>query len=64
MGDQDSETLILSGTVSAGNKILATVGDVKFYGKKRDRMARLLIPVYRGTKELYVDEGLDWVAGD
>ena len=36
-GNQDEETLVLSGTVSAGNKILATVGDVKFYGKSRVR---------------------------
>ena len=36
-GNQDEETLVLSGTVSAGNKILATVGDIKFYGKSRVR---------------------------
>ena len=47
-GMQDEETLVLSGTVSAGNKILATVGDVKFYGKPRDRMTRLMAPVMPG----------------
>ena len=40
-GNQDDETLVLSGTVSAGNKILATVGDIKFYGKERSRQSRL-----------------------
>ena len=32
IGDADDETLVLSSTVSAGNKILATVGSIKFYG--------------------------------
>jgi hypothetical protein len=35
-GMQDEETLVLSGTVSAGNKIMATVGEIKFYGIDRD----------------------------
>ena len=40
-GNQDDETLAFSGAVSAGNKILATVGDVAFYGMPRSRQARL-----------------------
>ena len=66
-GMTDSETLVISGTVSAGNKILATVGDVKFYGKSRDKMTRLIAPVYRGDTQIYIDmpsEGLDWEIGD
>ena len=64
---QDEETLVLSGSISAGNKILATVGDVKFYGKSRDKMTRLIAPVYRGDTQIYIDmpsEGLDWEIGD
>ena len=49
LGDQDDETLVLSGTVSAGNKILATTNSVKFYGKARDQMSRLRAPVYSGN---------------
>lgn len=49
MGKADDETLVLSGTVSAGNKILATVGDVKFYGKPRDRMSRLYSSASAGS---------------
>lgn len=36
LGNQDDETLVLSGTVSAGNKILATTNSVKFVGAARD----------------------------
>jgi hypothetical protein len=46
---QDEETLVLSGTVSAGNKILATVGDVYFYGLDRSRQTRLITPCYKGS---------------
>ena len=63
-GNQDDETLAFSGAVSAGNKILATVGDVAFYGMPRSRQARLQAPVYRGGTEILVDEGLDWGEGD
>lgn len=49
MGGQDDETLTLSGTVSAGNKVMATVGDIKFYGAPRDHMSRLLAPAYTGN---------------
>ena len=41
-GMQDEEILVLSGTISAGNKIMVTVGDIKFYGLPRDQMTRLL----------------------
>ena len=63
-GMQDEETLVLSGTISAGNKILATVGDVKFYGKPRHQMSRLMMPVYKGDTEILVDPELDWQEGD
>ena len=44
-GMQDEETFILGQAISAGNKILANVGDVKMYGQPRDRHTRLLEPV-------------------
>lgn len=50
--------------MSAGNKILATVGDVEFYGKSRSRQSRLLAPVYKGDTQIVVEEGLDWQEGD
>jgi hypothetical protein len=36
-GMQDEVTLDLSGSISAGNKILATTGQVKFYGLQKTR---------------------------
>ena len=63
-GMQDEETLVLSGTVSAGNKIMATVGDIKFYGLPRDNRSRLLRPVYKGETQIMVDPELDWGEGD
>jgi len=36
-GMQDEVTLDLSGSISAGNKILATTGRVLFYGQPRTR---------------------------
>ena len=61
---QKEETLVLRGTVSAGNKILATTGDVFFYGKKRSLHTRLIAPVYKGFTEILVEPYLDWVEGD
>ena len=63
-GMQDEETLVLSGTISAGNKIMATVGDIKFYGQQRDNRSRLLKPCYKGDTQIVVDPELDWKAGD
>ena len=54
----------MSGTVEAGNKIIANTNLVEFYGKPRSRMTRLLAPVYKDFTEVMVDTGLDWVAGD
>ena len=64
MGDQETETLTLSGTVDGGNKVLGIVGNVEFYGTPRDRMGRLLREVYKGSDTIQVDAELDWKAGD
>ena len=54
----------MSGTVEAGNKIIANTNLVEFHGKIRDRMTRLEAPVYKGFTEMLVGTGLNWVAGD
>lgn len=54
----------MSGTVEAGNKVIANTALVEFHGKKRDRMTRLQSPVYKDFTETLVESGLDWVAGD
>jgi hypothetical protein len=60
----DDPTLTLGGTISAGNKVLATVGTVKMYGKSRSRQSRLTEPVLKGATTINVATGLDWVTGD
>jgi len=64
MGDQETETLTLGGTVDGGNKVLGIVGQVEFYGTTRDRMGRLLSEVSAGSTTIQVDASLDWAAGD
>lgn len=54
----------LAGTVDGGNKVLGVTGLASFYGKPRDRMARLLMSSYKGYDTIVVESGLDWAEGD
>jgi len=63
-GVQKEETLVLSNSITAGNKILAVIGNVKFYGKPRSQMTRLTATVFSGMSEISVEPGLDWKTGD
>lgn len=54
----------MDGAVEAGNKVLANVGDVKFFGLNRDRMSRLKSPAAVGANYIIVEGGLDWAVGD
>ena len=63
-GNMADATVKMSGTVEAGNKIIANTNLVEFHGKKRDRMSRLRQPVYKDWTETLVDANMDWVAGD
>ena len=56
--------MTLSGTVDGGNKVLGVTGLVAFYGKPRDRMSRLLKPVFMGQDTIVVEPDLDWQEGD
>ena len=60
----DDPTLTLGGTIAAGNKVLATVGTVKMYGKSRSRQSRLTATALSGATTINVATGLDWTAGD
>ena len=60
----DDPTLTLGGTISAGNKVLATVGTVKMYGKSRSNQSRLTATALAGATTINVGTGLDWTAGD
>lgn len=63
-GDQSDAQVKMSGTVEAGNKIIANTALVKFYGKPRSRMSRLIQSVTRGDTVTHVDPNLDWQAGE
>ena len=63
-GDFNSSVLTMSGATQQGNKLIANVGELKFYGKKRSNMSRLLAVANKGATTVTVEPNLDWVAGD
>lgn len=64
-GRRNQEPIALSNDYEGGNKIIANLGTIKFYGKSRPKkMARLLVEGNKGDTKLKVEAGLDWVAGD
>ena len=64
LGLTDSDKLVLNGNVKGGNKILASMNKVAFYGQSRDQMSRLLETVEEGATTIKVDSTLDWAVGD
>ena len=63
-GDYNSSVLTMSGATQQGNKLIANVGDLKFYGKARSNMSRLMAVANKGETTVTVETNLDWVAGD
>lgn len=61
-GDQFSPAVSLD--TEQNTKAISNIGLVSFYGKSRTLMARLQAEVQKGTTNLTVDKGLDWLAGD
>ena len=59
-GLPNDETIAFSPEIETGNKVLAIVGTVKFYGKNRDRMSRLRATSFKNDKIITVYPGLDW----
>lgn len=35
MGEKESETMVYDNAIEAGNKVIANIGTIKFYGKPR-----------------------------
>ena len=54
----------MSGATQQGNKLIANVGELKFYGKARSNMSRLMAVANKGATTVTVETNLDWVAGD
>lgn len=63
-GDADDETLVVSPSTSAYNKVLANTGKIEIHGVERSRMSRLQLSAKKGDTTLYLEPGLDWQAGD
>ena len=59
-GLPNDETIAFSPEIETGNKVLAIVGTVKFYGKSRDRMSRLRATSFKNDKIITFYPGLDW----
>jgi hypothetical protein len=45
---QDDETVVVSGGIEAGNKVIVNSGKVKFFGEERGNMTRLTETVKQG----------------
>jgi hypothetical protein len=64
-GKKDAETMVFDNGIEAGNKIIANVNLVSMYGKQRtQKMTRLTQEANMNDKDIYVETGLDLVAGD
>jgi len=66
VGERNAETMVYDNAIEAGNKLIAVVGRMQAYGKKRDDsiMSRLTQVANKGDTGFFVEPGLDWVAGD
>jgi hypothetical protein len=65
LGMQDDPTLVVSGSIEAGNKILLNTGKVKWFGAGRNKnMSRLRGEVNSNMNTATVEAGLDWTTGD
>lgn len=58
--------MVYDNAIEAGNKVIANVGVMKMFGQPRlgSTVTRLNAEVFKDATEIYVDPGLDWVAGD
>lgn len=64
-GQNDSPTWAFTNYPEVGNKILVNTGTIAMYGTTRyNILPRLLLPVYAGDDECYLEPGLDIVEGD
>jgi hypothetical protein len=64
-GEKDNEAIVYDNAIEAGNKLIANVGKIFMFGQHRNgKMSRLNAECFKDATEIYVDPGLDWVAGD
>lgn len=63
-GERHEATMMMSGAIETGNKLILNTGLLSFHGAPRDRFSRLRRSVYKDDSQVLVEAGLDWVAGD
>lgn len=59
-GEKESQHIVYTNAIEAGNKILANTGLLKFYGAPRKTRTRLLETVNKGARSIKVSPGLSW----
>ena len=63
-GEMANQEIVYENAVEAGNKILANVGLISIYGAPKISRTRLTQTVNAKSNTIYVEGGLDWVAGN
>jgi hypothetical protein len=64
-GEKEKESIVYDNAIEAGNKIIANIGKIKMYGKKRTQtIARLHAVANKGDTQITLDANLDLVPGD
>lgn len=64
-GKSDEAMALQDVSLEAGSKIIANIGELKLFGRKRaNKMTRLLADVAKGDTTITVAKGLDLVKGD
>jgi len=64
-GKNDEAIALQDRSLEAGSKIIANIGELKLFGRKRDnKMSRLLASVAKGDTSITISKNLDLVKGD
>lgn len=64
-GSRNADPIAFDSNIEAGNKVIANVGYMEIVGIERTMtMTRLVESATNGDSTIYLETGLDWVAGD
>jgi hypothetical protein len=63
-GEKDAKAMVYDNAVEAGNKLIASVGNITMYGLQRDKMTRLHSEAEKGSTTFKIGLDLDWLPGD
>lgn len=63
-GERQSDTIVFTSAIEAGNRILVNIANVEMYGAARSGHSRLHSEANKGSTSFKVAPGLDWRGGD